>query len=62
MIEKCKNPWKKDCEETDIQLYIQIKKEPLPICHSCWLKIADSKKEWGPTTTPIDTTGNLVSL
>ena len=62
MTEKCKNPWKEDCVETDIQLYILINKESLPICRLCWNKIADSQKEWGtPTPQQTNTTENMIA-
>ncbi len=48
MTDKCKNPWKQNCESEDIKLYIQINGNNLPICKECWPKIADSDKEWGP--------------
>jgi hypothetical protein len=61
MNEKCKNPWKPNCEETDIKLYIQIKGEDLPICKTCWDKIAASNHEWGTPTKTNDTAGNLIA-
>lgn len=55
----CKNPWKKDKHDikkgenpTDIGVFITYKDENLPICKSCWLKIADSDYEWGNSPTP----------
>lgn len=49
---KCRNPWKhgdhnEKEDATDIKLFITYKDENLPICQSCWLKIADSDHEWG---------------
>jgi hypothetical protein len=45
--ETCQNPFRKrKCENTDIQLYIVIKGETIPICHNCWNRIADSNYEW----------------
>lgn len=43
--EKCRNPWK-NCKHTDIILEIMYKGKALPICRSCWNKIAKSNKQW----------------
>ena len=45
--ETCKNPWKENCNNTDIELYIQYKGEKLPICRECWTDLAESDYEWG---------------
>lgn len=45
-MERCRNPWRKDCKENDIEVYIHIKGEKLPICRTCWDKIADKDLEW----------------
>jgi hypothetical protein len=62
MSEKCQNPWKHnpECENTDIKITIQITKikRGMPeitnyqICKECWVKIADSNKEWGLDLKP----------
>ena len=46
--EECKNPWKTECKNTDIEVYIIGKDEKrLPICKECWTEIAKSDHEWG---------------
>ena len=46
--ERCKNPWKTECKNTDIEVYIIGKDEKrLPICKECWTEIAKSDHEWG---------------
>jgi len=45
-MEHCKNPWKDDCKNENIKLYIEIKGEKLPICQQCWNRIADQGYEW----------------
>ena len=51
MNEKCTNPWKEECANTDIEVYIIQKEEnKLPICHECWTSIAESNHEWGAMT------------
>ena len=55
--ERCQNPWKHNpkCENTDIQLTIQLTKKTRKglettsylICRDCWEKISKSNKEWG---------------
>jgi hypothetical protein len=45
-MERCKNPWHKECKGSDIEVYIQMKGEKLPICKRCWGKIADRELEW----------------
>jgi len=44
--EVCRNPLKPDCGRTDIQLYIQIGSDKLPICSGCWADIANGNIEW----------------
>ena len=44
--EVCRNPWKRGCQNTDIVLSVRYKNELLPICRSCWFRIAKSKREW----------------
>jgi len=50
--EKCQNPWNKNCKKTNIVLGILYKGEELPICASCWDKIAVSAHEWGEDRRP----------
>jgi hypothetical protein len=45
-VEKCKNPLKEKCENTDIEVYIYYKNKCLPICRKCWGKIAEKDIEW----------------
>jgi hypothetical protein len=44
--EHCQNPWDPDCQSSNIELYLLYKNKKIPICKSCWLKIADSRKKW----------------
>ena len=46
-MERCKNPWKNNCKNGNIKLYIQFEGEKLPICKRCWSSIADSEISWG---------------
>jgi len=47
-IEICKNPFRKRrCANPDIELYIRVENETLPICIGCWKKIAEGDQEWG---------------
>jgi hypothetical protein len=45
-MERCQNPWHKDCRSNDIEVYIIVKGEKRPICRRCWGKIADKDLEW----------------
>jgi hypothetical protein len=45
--EQCANPWNGKCGSTDITVYISLNEDYLPICRSCWNKIADKDFEWG---------------
>ncbi len=45
-MEKCRNPWHEECRSSEIEVYIQMKGEKLPICKRCWGKIADKDLEW----------------
>lgn len=47
--EECGNPWKKKCNNTDIDVYIYYRDGKIPICRECWTKIAKSDREWGKT-------------
>ncbi len=42
----CRNPWNGECKNTDIEVTIYYKKELLPICRSCWSKIAEKDLSW----------------
>ncbi|MEA2089283.1 MAG: hypothetical protein U9O89_00775 [Thermoproteota archaeon] len=44
--ERCRNPWKSECKNTDIELYILYKDERRPICRGCWAKIAEKELQW----------------
>jgi len=46
-MEHCKNPWKNTCKSENIQLYIQLKGEKLPICKKCWGRLAEKELSWG---------------
>jgi hypothetical protein len=45
-MERCRNPWNKECKNGDIEVYILFKGEKLPICRRCWGRIADKDMEW----------------
>jgi len=45
-MEDCQNPWNKKCGNHDIEVYILLKGERVPICRSCWKKIAEKDLEW----------------
>ncbi|MFQ6068035.1 MAG: hypothetical protein ACE5KD_00670 [Candidatus Bathyarchaeia archaeon] len=45
-VEKCQNPWKSECRNTDIEVYIMHEEQQLPICTHCWQRIADENYEW----------------
>jgi len=44
--ERCMNPWKAECGNTDIVLYIFYDGSRVPICRDCWKRIASKKTEW----------------
>jgi hypothetical protein len=45
-LEQCQNPWNGSCNSENINLYIMVKGEKLPICRQCWTSIADKDVEW----------------
>ncbi|MGD0496397.1 MAG: hypothetical protein ABSB28_10260 [Candidatus Bathyarchaeia archaeon] len=45
-MERCKNPWNGECKSNDIEVYIFLKGERVPICRRCWSKLADRDFEW----------------
>ena len=45
-LEYCQNPWNPRCESPDIELYIVYEGKTIPICKSCWQKIAETDLEW----------------
>jgi len=47
IAKQCCNPLKKQCENNDIVLYMQLGSERLPICKQCWHEMADLTIEWG---------------
>ena len=47
--EKCENPWKKECNNIDIEVYIYYKNNKVPICRKCWAEIGESDREWSET-------------
>jgi hypothetical protein len=42
----CMNPWKPNCERTDIELSIYYNGRFIPICHECWKEISEKDMEW----------------
>jgi hypothetical protein len=46
LMERCRNPWNKECKNGDIEVYIVFKGNKLPICRRCWSKIAEKDLEW----------------
>ncbi|MCS7096188.1 MAG: hypothetical protein N3F10_05260 [Candidatus Bathyarchaeota archaeon] len=45
-MEHCKNPWKKGCKNDNVEVYIMLNGDKLPICKSCWSEIAKEDLEW----------------
>jgi len=45
-VERCMSPLNPRCGSERIKLYIMWKGRRLPICESCWRKIAESDLEW----------------
>jgi len=45
-VERCRNPWKTNCTNTDIEVYIYFKEGSRPICSKCWDKISEKDIEW----------------
>ena len=45
-MEKCRNPWHKECQGNEIEVYIQVRGEKIPICRHCWSVIAEQDLEW----------------
>ena len=45
-IEFCQNPWNSKCKSQDIELYVIYEGRTIPICETCWRKIAKSDLEW----------------
>lgn len=45
-LEHCKNPWNRECKESDIEVYIHFRGEKVPICKRCWSKLAEQDMEW----------------
>ena len=46
VMERCRNPWHDVCRNSDIEVYIQIRGEKVPICRRCWGRIAEKDLEW----------------
>jgi len=42
----CRNPWKKNCSNTDIEVFIYYGEEYIPICSDCWRKLAEKDLSW----------------
>lgn len=42
----CMNPWKPNCERTDIELSIYYNGRFVPICRECWKEISEKDMEW----------------
>ena len=45
-LEYCQNPWNPSCVSLDIKLYIVYEGRTVPLCKSCWQKIAETDLEW----------------
>jgi len=45
-MEHCRNPWNKECKNTNIEVYIFYRGKKRPICRRCWSKIAKKDLEW----------------
>jgi ribosome-binding protein aMBF1 (putative translation factor) len=48
----CMNPWKKDCQNTDVAVFIQYEGQSLPICSSCWDNLGESNRQWSSDGKP----------
>jgi len=46
LMERCRNPWNKECKNTNIEVYIVYNGMKRPICRRCWSKIAKKNLEW----------------
>jgi len=54
--EVCRNPFADEpCRNTDIAVVLYINGEYYPVCHSCWLEIAESNIEWSSSEANIKT-------
>jgi len=45
--ETCRSPLNPNCGGRDIAVYIVWDGKRLPICHKCWMQIAETDLEWG---------------
>ncbi|MCK4313227.1 hypothetical protein KAW04_00520 [Candidatus Bathyarchaeota archaeon] len=45
-MERCRNPWNKECKSANIEVYIFHKGTKRPICRRCWSQIAKKDLEW----------------
>ena len=45
-MEHCENPWNKNCNKQNIEVYIIVKGERRAICRLCWTKLAERDTEW----------------
>jgi hypothetical protein len=44
--ERCMNPWREKCLNSDIALYIMYSDQRFPICQKCWKGISEMNFEW----------------
>ncbi len=40
--EECQNPWNKLCHSQNIKLYVKQGEQEIPICRSCWERLAEN--------------------
>jgi hypothetical protein len=45
-MECCCNPWNRECENQNIEVYILVEGKKRAICRHCWGKIAKEDLEW----------------
>ena len=51
--ENCQNPWKNNCRNVNIEVYIVHERQQLPICTHC-KKIRDDKGYWNQLESYIE--------
>ena len=61
--EVCRNPFADEpCRNTDIAVVLYINGEYYPVCHSCWLEIAESNIEWSSSEANIKTSVRMMRI
>jgi len=61
--EVCQNPFAAEpCSNTDIAVILYIDGEYYPVCHRCWLEIAESDLEWSSSEANIKTPVRMMRI